>query len=392
MIDILRVFVAILVVSGLSSCHGTIHMHPSDEPVANEKVTLSLHFDNAAPKLGAIIDYTVSPAVIVYSDDLPEDIVAHVRNDASAADENAAARDRILQRACSLAGAFDEIAPYSLDGDKWRLLLKYEVYAGTIEQVRKGLVEPFHGGEVEYRADVTQPEHDVEVELPFGFVTVVAVAQYVPAGTSGDWFFKTTPLYEVVCNMDKRHGEQDNVYRDCFVFGQEYHIEPTGIDGHVQHITATLARPQGRYMAIADDYETYLNIGGIGIADISSRIYYPSYINVAYSVLSHMPVESSYDFGYDFPPSLAYADGAPYVRLGDDWSFVNGDRSNFNVDITVRDKNDDRVINDNPGILVPVFPGRVTLVVGHWFTEEGNEGGGGVSIDPGFTDEIVITF
>jgi len=367
-------------------------MHPFEEPVANEKATLSLHVDNAAPKLGAIIDYTISPPVIFYSDDLPEGTLARALNAARAADENPAAREQILQRAHSLAEAFDDIAPYALDGDEWRLLLKYEVYAGTIEQVKKGLVKPFHVGDVEYRADVTQPEHEVEVELPFGFVTVVAVGQYVPAGTSGDWFFKTTPLYDVVSNMDKRQGEHDNVYRDCFVVGQEYHIEPTGIDGHVQHVTATLTRPQGRYMAIADDYETYLNIGGVGIEDVVSHIYYPSYINVAYSVLSHMPVESSYDFGYDFAPSLACADEAPYVRLGDDWSFVNGDRSNFNVDITVSDKSDDRVINDNSGILVPVFPGRVTLVVGHWLTEESQKGGGGVSIDPGFTDEIVVTF
>lgn len=387
MIGISRAFLMLLVMAALSSCHDTIHMHPFEEPVADEKAMLTLHIDKTAPQLGAIIDYTVSPAVIIYSDDLPERAVEHVR----AADGQRGDRDLILQRAHSLAESFSQIAPYAPDGDSWDLYLKYEVYAGTAETVKQGLVEPVYSRSLKYRADAPAPELDTEVELPFGDLTVVAVAQYVPAGTQDDWFFRTTPLYNVVRDMDKCQGVCDNVYRDCFVVGQEYHIEPTGIDGNVQRLSATLTRPQGRYMVIADDYGTYLNIGNTAIADVSAHILYPSYINTAYSVLDHIPVASSYGFGYDFCPSLVYADGLPYVRLGDDWSFVNGNRSNFNVNVTVVNKINGETINDNPGILVPVFPGRVTFVVGHWLSEI-KGGGGGVLIDPDFTDEIVIRF
>jgi len=384
MIDILRVFLVVsALMLGLSSCHETIHIHP--KPEADEKAVLTLRVDNSAPQLGALIDYTVSPPVIIYSDDLPENTLAHARGARVEADE------ALMQRARSLADAFDEVAPYLLDGNKWELHLKYEVYAGTAEQVAKGLVTPFHSGDISYRADVSLPEYDVVVDLPFGNVTVLAVAHIVPVGTEGDWFFKTTSLNNLISDKDRRQGEHDNVYRDCFVVGQEYHIEPTGIDGNVQHITATLVRPQGRYMVVADDYETYLGIASTDIGDVVSHIYYPSYINVAYSVLSGLPVASSYGFGYDYKPTVISADGSPYVRLGDDWSFVNGDRSNFNINITVIDKIDGRVINYNPNVLVPVFPGRVTFVVGHWLTDV-REGGGGVSIDPNFTDEIVIHF
>ncbi len=387
MIDILRVILIVLAVFGLSSCHDTIHIHPFDEPTANEKATLTLHIDITTPQLGAIIDYTVSPAVIIYSDDLPEKTVAHAR----AADENREDRELIVQRAHSLADSFDQIAPYNPDGDNWELNLRYEVYAATAESVKQGFVNPIYSRSVKHSADAPMQELDTEIELPFGYITVVAVAQYMPAGTQGDWFFKTTPLYNVVCDINKRQGEQDNIYRDCFVLGQEYYIEPTGIDGNVQHITATLTRPQGRYIVIADDYETYLNIGNTAIGDVCSHILYPSYINMAYSVIDHIPIASSYGFGYDFNPSLVVADKSPYVRLGDDWSFVNGNHSNFNINITVSNKISGEIINDNPGILVPVFPGRVTLVVGHWLSET-KGGGGGVSIDPDFTDEIVIKF
>jgi len=378
------------VLTGLTSCHQTIHMHPWEEeaPAADARVLLTLHVDNSAPRLGAIIDYTVSPAVIIYADDLPAKVTARAAADVPEA------REALVQRAASLAGAFGEIAPYRPDGDKWELRLKYEVYAGTAGQVRNGSAPMVRRGEAVWRADADGPEHDVGLEVRPGVITVVAVADIVPAGTEDDWFFDTSAGGgSLVSIMEKRQGEHDNVYRDCFTVGQEFVVEPPRYDGHVQHLTATLTRPQGRYMAIADDYETYLGLAGTNIAGTMSHIQYPSYINVAYSALLHRPTESSFDFGYDFSPSVTYADGAPYVRLGDDWSFVNGDRSNFMIDITVRDKADGSTVSRNPGILVPVFPGRVTLVVGHWLTEKaGDSGDGGVSIDPDFSNEIIIRF
>ncbi len=381
------VLLLVCVAAGLSSCHSTIHIHPDREPGTDEKVWLTLHVDNAAPRLGTIIDYTVTPAVIIYADDLPQQAVDRAR----AASGSAEKHGEQLLRARALADAFEQVASYDLDGDNWELRLKYEIYAGTANQVRQGAAPLFHSGETVYRADTFHPEHDVEVELPFGDVTVVAVAHIVPAGTEGDWFFETSTLRNVVCDMDRWQDGHDKIYRDCFVVGEEYHIEPSGIDGNERRITATLTRPSGRYVVIADDYETYLGIAATNLADAESHIHYPSYINVAYSVLSGAPVDSSFDFGYDFRPALVYAEEAPYVRLGDDWSFVNGDRSDIHVDITVSDRTDGRVVSRNPGILVPLFPGRVTLVVGHWLTEV-NEGGGGVLIDPDFSDEIVIHF
>lgn len=382
----LSILFGLSVLMALSACHDTIHIHPWEERADNEKAVLTFRIDNSTPQLGAVVDYTVTPPVIIYSDDLPGATPAHTRTG-----EYAGTLGTVVERARSLADAFDEIAPYVLDGDKWELHLKYEVYAATARQVRDGGVRPVYGDEVTYRADVACPGQDVEVELPFGTVTVVAVACFTPAGVDGDWFYRTEPLYNLICDIEKRQGEHDNVYRDCFVVGQEYRIEPTGIKDNVQQVTATLTRPQGRYMVIADDYETYLHIGGAGITDAVSRIWYPSYINTAYSVLDRLPIASSFNFGYDVTPSLAYAGGMPYVRLGDDWSFVNGDRSNFNIDITVSDRNDGRVINSNTGVRVPVFPGRVTLVVGNWLTTV-NDGGGGVVIDPDFNNEIVIRF
>ncbi len=381
------ILLLVCVAAGLSSCHSTIHIHPDREPGTDEKVWLTLHVDNAAPRLGTIIDYTVTPAVIIYADDLPQQAVDRAR----AASGSAEKHGEQLLRARALADAFDQVASYDLDGDNWELRLKYEIYAGTADQVRQGAAPLFHSGETVYRADTFHPEHDVEVELPFGDVTVVAVAHIVPAETEGDWFFETSTLRNIVCDMDRWQGEHDKIYRDCFVVGEEYHIEPSGIDGNERRITATLTRPSGRYVVIADDYETYLGIAATNLADAESHIHYPSYINVAYSVLSGAPVDSSFDFGYDFRPALVYAEEAPYVRLGDDWSFVNGNRSDIHVDITVSDRTDGRVVSRNPGILVPLFPGRVTLVVGHWLTEV-NEGGGGVLIDPDFSDEIVIHF
>jgi len=377
----------------LTSCHDTIHIHPYEEPDRAEDVELllKLRIDNNAPQLGAIIDYTVSPPVVIFSDDIPAEVTARTRAGTSASygdDRNAS----LIQRARALAEAFDEIAPYNLDGDKWELHLKYEVYEATADHVNRGSVLPVYVGEVTYRADMPYPVHDKVLHVRPGAITVVAVGHIVPAGTVGDWFFNTGNINNIVCNAERRQGEHDNVYRDCFVVGREFHVAPAEPAGKMQCLSATLTRPQGRYMVIADDYETYLGIAGTDIANTAARIHYPSYINVAYSPLAGMPTMSSFDFGYDFRPSLTHAGGEPYVRLGDDWSFVNGGRSNFNTDISVRNKDTDDIISNNPGILVPVFPGRVTLVVGHWLTSTEKGDGGGVSIDSDFTDEIILHF
>lgn len=382
----LSILFALTVLAGLSACHDTIHIHPWEERAADEKAVLTLRIDNRAPQLGAVVDYTVSPPVVIYSDDLPRNILP--QGDSRQVPDTLST---VVQRAQTLADAFDEIAPYLPDGDKWELHLKYEVYAATAQQVKQGSVKPVLSDEIKYRADEPAPGQDVEVELPFGNVTVVAVACYVPAGVDGDWFYITEPLYNLICDIDKRQGEHDNIYRDCFVVGQEYRLEPTGIEGNVQQVTATLTRPQGRYMVIADDYERYLHISGSDITDAVADIWYPSYINTSYSVLDRLPIASSFNFGYKVSPTLAYAGGLPYVRMGDDWSFVNGDRSNFNIDITVSDRYDNHTINRNTGVQVPIFTDRVTLVVGHWLTKI-NQGGGGVVIDPDFSDEIVIRF
>lgn len=388
MTRILCIFLSAWIMLGLLSCHETIHIHPENE--SEVEVLLKLHIDNSAPQLGAIIDYTVSPPVIIYSDDVPAGAAARACCTGPASGVNG--RDAsLIQRAHALADAFNEVAPYDLDGGQWELHLKYEVYAATADQVNSGLAEPIHVGDVAYRADASQPMHDEVVRVRPGAVTIVAVGHLVPAGTHGDWFFNTATVNNIVCNIEKRQGEHDNVYRDCFVVGREFYVAPHRFNGEVQCLAATLTRPQGRYMVIADDYETYLGIAGTGVGNASAHIHYPSYINVAYSALANQPTMSYFGFGYDFRPSLAHAGGESYVRLGDDWSFVNGERSNFHIDITVRDKDTDGVISDNPGILVPVFPGRVTFVVGHWLTVV-EEGGGGVTVNPDFTNEIILHF
>lgn len=382
----LRFLLLLSAVTVLQSCHETIHMHPTEEPPVAEEVELllRLHVDNDAPQLGAIIDYTVSPPVIIYSNE--------VASKAASTGDDGDTHEALLPRARALADAFNEIAPYDLDGDRWEFHLKYEVYAATADQVNRGKAKPVHVGNVTYRADERGPEHDEIIRIRPGAVTVVAVGHIVPAGTDGDWFYNTATVNNIVCNIDKRQGKHDNVYRDCFVVGREFYVAPVAPGDEVQCLSATLTRPQGRYMVIADDYETYLNIAGESIDRTMSRIYYPTYINVAYSALAGKPTMSSYNFGYDFRPTLTHVGGEPYVRLGDDWSFVNGERSNFNIDITVRDKETAAVVSSNPGILVPVFPGRVTLVVGHWLTEAQGAHGGGVVVDPDFTDEIVLHF
>lgn len=378
----------------LSSCHETIHIHPWDGDTHYESVLLTLDIDNEAPPLGAIVDYTLNPPVIVYSDNLPTEALSRssVSPDISEGGTDLD-REHLKAWASQLADALEQVAPYNLDGDTWEIHLKYEIYACPADRIGNEDVKPAYSHEAVYRADEYRPVHDVGIEMPVGVFTVVATAHIIPAGTSDDWFFNTSTLHAIACNMDRRNGLQnDNIYRDCFSIAREFDVLPTGIDSNVQHFTATLRRPQGRYVVLADDYADYLSLGGKEIGSTLSDLHYPSYVNVAYSLLSRRPVSSDFNFGFNSSPSMRYAGESPYVCLGEDWSIVNEPQSNIIIDIKVVDKNDPgSVISDNPGILVPLFSDRTTLVVGHWMTET-HEGGGGVSVDPDFSNEIVIHF
>lgn len=378
-----------------SSCHETIHIHPTEEQSeANENVRLTLRIDNHAPRLGAVVDYSIEPPVISYADDLPEGAIKRIsaHYDENRNGNSSANRTEAASRASALAEIFDRLAPYNLNGDKWELYLKYQIYPCSADKVGDKNILPIYSRSVSYRADALQPEHDVEIDIPFGDITVVAVAYLVPAGTDGDWFFDTSVLYSIACDMNRRQGlRNDNIYRDCFVAGQEFHIIPSDVDGNLQHLTVTLTRPQGRYVVIADDYTQYLAIGGRELENTIARIHYPTYVNTAYSVTAHVPTSSDFNFGYETYPALINAGELPYVRLGDDWSFVNEPRSNINVNISVTGRDTPDIISNNPSVTVPLFSDRVTLVVGHWLTVK-SEGGGGVFIDPDFTDEIIIRF
>lgn len=381
---ILTAMLSVLVPTALTSCHETIHIHP--HPVS-EKVTLTLIIDNDAPQPGAVVDYTITPPVIIYSDEVA---ATHHNRAGEISPQRAAEIAAAEARSRQLIDRFDEIAPYEPDGRAWDILLRYEIYDKEASQVPDA--EPVYANAILIPADTRRPRHDVELELPYGVVCVVASAQYVPKGSVNDYFFLTDPIHTLTCDMDLRQGQEDKFYRDCFCVSQQFHIEPTETDGAEQHYEATLKRPQGRFMFLADDYETYLKIAGVSLDDTQSHLHYPAYVNVAYSLLQGIPTSSGYDFGFEATPRLFTVDAAPYVDLGHDWSIVNVGESTLPIALTIYDDHINNPINAHDGVQVPVFKDKVTLAVGHWLTERGQGGGGGFRVDPSFTDEIVIHF
>lgn len=367
----------------MTGCHATIHQHPH---VETQQATLTLIIDNRAPRPGAVVDYTIDPPVIFYSDELPESVKPKGGSNRS---ELSAERQAQLvgaeSRSRSLVDHFDDIAPYEPEGEGWDIFLTYEVYDVTADKVNAS--EPIYANRLLFEADSEMPRHDVDVVLPVGAVTVVASAQYVPDDLLADYFFLTDPIYKIVCDIEKRCGGDDKLYRDCFTGARELYVDPD----KQQHYEMTLTRPQGRFFIIADDYEEYLRVAGIPVEQAHAHIHYPAYVNTSYSIIDDLPTESGYDFGFESVPQKMDIDGAPYVQLGHDWTIVNKQQSNLPVDISVYHQDPQSPTSHNPGVSVPVFNNMVTLCVGHWLTVK-SEGGGGVGVDPNFDNEIVIHF
>lgn len=374
---------AMMAVLILGGCHATIHQHPHEEM---EAATLTIIIDNRAPEPGAVVDYTIDPPVIFYSDALPESVKQKSSGQGTVrSPERQAELTRAEERSRALVDHFDEIAPYEPKREGWDIFLTYEVYDVTADKVKE--TEPIYANRVMFDADSEMPSHDVQIELPYGAVTVVASAQYVPDGRMADYFFITDPIHTITCDIDKRCNDDDKLYRDCFTGLEELFVDPS----RQTHYEMTLTRPQGRFFFIADDYEEYLRVAGIPVEQAHSHIHYPAYVNTSYSIIDDLPTESGQDFGFENTPWKQDIDGQPYVHLGHDWTLVNRDQSNLPIDVTVYHTDLSNPTSHNGGVKVPVFKNVVTLCVGHWLTLQ-SEGGGGVGIDPNFDNEIVIHF
>ncbi|MBP3547074.1 MAG: hypothetical protein J6J64_00145 [Alistipes sp.] len=221
---------------------------------------------------------------------------------------------------------------------------------------------------------------------------VLIWCDYVQDDVREAWYYQTDDLtkilysdIEVVDNNDKD------------VFSNMIDVDLTDyyyLDGDfIVSYDTELTRPKGRFKCITTDDGDFEHGGGVA-EDITAVITYTQYVSAGYNVEEQKP-------NY-FEPTRTFItkakrdkDGA--LELFYDYVFVNGKQTNvklnmffYNGDISIGEGGEiiGEEISHWTSIVVPLKRNMETIIEGRMLTT--SFGTGGIGIDPGFDDEIVV--
>lgn len=358
---------ALILAVGMTSCCETIHEYPDEGRAA---VSLTMNVRNLAPEIYTVVDYTIdnaNPGIFGIDE------------------------WRSLESRAFDAPQFERyyLGENKIASNEWNLRLVWEIYYGTNEEVRIGRGDLIERKVQLIDAAIELPSYTTEIDLPAGTYTLLAWADYVPVGTVDDHFYDTQNMSAIKSDLVLREDCQDNDLRDCFARTYEFRIENVKYLGEPRHYETTLTRPQGRYVVLATDYKDYLDLSNVPVEQNSVDCFYPTFLNVGYSIPEARPNLSASQIGYKFTPMRYIFDEKEMVSLGDDYSFVNGKESHLILNLTVTNPQGNE-ISKNENIDIPIYPDKLTIVLGRFLANSGNSGG--LGIDDRFENEIVIKF
>lgn len=365
--NVLFLLSAFILALGMTSCCETIHEYPDEGRAA---VSLTMNVRNLAPEIYTVVDYTIdntNPGIF-------------------GIDEWRSLESRTFD-----APQFERyyLGENKIASNEWNLRLVWEIYYGSNEEVRIGRGDLIERKVQLIDAAIELPSYTTEIELPAGTYTLLAWADYVPIGTEEDHFYDTQNMSAIKSDLMLREDCQDNDLRDCFARTYEFRIENVKYLGEPRHYETTLTRPQGRYVVLATDYKDYLDLSNIPVEQNNVDCFYPTFLNVGYSIPEARPNLSASQIGYKFTPMRYVFDEKEMVSLGDDYSFVNGKESHLILNLTVMNPQGNE-ISKNENIDIPIYPDKLTIVLGRFLANSGNSGG--LGIDDKFENEIVIKF
>ena len=365
--NVLFLLSALILALGMTSCCETIHEYPDEGRAA---VSLTMNVRNLAPEIYTVVDYTIdntNPGIF-------------------GIDEWRSLESRTFD-----APQFERyyLGENKIASNEWNLRLVWEIYYGSNEEVRIGRGDLIERKVQLIDAAIELPSYTTEIELPAGTYTLLAWADYVPVGTEEDHFYDTQNMSAIKSDLVLREDCQDNDLRDCFARTYEFRIENVKYLGEPRHYETTLTRPQGRYVVLATDYKDYLDLSNVPVEQNNVDCFYPTFLNVGYSIPEARPNLSASQIGYKFTPMRYVFDEKEMVSLGDDYSFVNGKESHLILNLTVMNPQGNE-ISKNENIDIPIYPDKLTIVLGRFLANSGNSGG--LGIDDKFENEIVIKF
>lgn len=361
--------IAVLITATFLYACGETEPEPISTTTADVELTLTVSAE--APKVYTVVDFSEGTS----TEYKVEQWMQQMRNEKS------------------LYKEIELLESRSIDPSKWEMHWVWELYEGSKDKISLGNARLVQRGSQVANAGEEVPIHTLNLNLPFGAYTLLAWADYVPAGTNRDYYYNTSNLSSVTGYPELRQSCTDNYQRDCFAKRLEFEVRKEEVNATLsnttQKFTVPLTRPQGRYIVLASDYKKYQELTSVPVESNRVELDYPSFINVGYTVLEERPNQSSTGLTYRFSPLLYPFNGEEMICLADDYSFVNGEVSHIRLDVEVLNPSE-ATLSVNQNIDIPLYANRLTVVTGRFLTADVNSGG--IGIDDDFDNEIIIKY
>ncbi len=249
-----------ILMTALASCHSTVHEHPD---AGDALVTLTMNVKTAGPDLYSVIEYTGNNRVTYNPKDY---IFPNSRTDLSS----------------KLAHNLEKT---SIDTEKWDMRHVWEIYDGPRSGIinKESVLIQRDTAIIDFNQEM--PNHTIQVNLPSGQYTLLAWSDFVPKGTTEDFYYDTEDVNMLLSDLDRRRACLNNDQRDCFAKAFDFEVGRVDYYGQERYYQTTLIRPQGRYVILATDYDRYLDLTDIPVEQNTVNLLYRSYINVGYSLV-----------------------------------------------------------------------------------------------------------
>lgn len=227
------------------------------------------------------------------------------------------------------------------------------------------------------------------VKLPADKYRLLIWVDFVSKGQNRDLYYNTEDLRAVGIIRDGGYVGYKTT-RDAFTASVAMDLTPYRGKRFVQFpASVTVERPFAVYQIVTTDIEKYMSYNPTlsyssirpGIADLSYMSLFPTGYNVRFGVPD------------DFKPGIGYrfdiVETMPQKEaiVASDMVFVNGDDAAYDMNIQIRTPEGTH-INTTDNLRINLRRNKLTVLRGEYLTRE--TGGGGVGIDPGFDEEIVI--
>lgn len=177
-----------------------------------------------------------------------------------------------------------------------------------------------------------------------------------------------------------------------------YYCGTLNHDAELTELEIEQVRPLAKYRLIADDVSRYNEFlekqpdKYPPLSELTVEVAYEYFFPSVFNVTSGRPVDSATGVAYNSKPEQA-AGFSPdqAVMVANDYVLTGGSGSFVSLTVKVCGP-DGKEVSSSSGIRVDYRRGCLTTVKGHFLTAGTASGGGGISIDTDWEDDIIIEF